>query len=199
MRMLKNNLDRPGQSVPRSKSTQPARQSARLAPNQKRIGHWRNEVRQRKEAEETTRQSERAASAGERNTRRGARNNRSAQPARGSSAVEREKNKMRVKLRPKEEEILDSVLGNGVQGKKTAGTSTSPTNVNVPSSLRKSEEMKVQVLACDWAIGGHGAITDPKPDGVLSIAGDQISSIYVSNKHHRVGGLTPKRPRLIDV
>ena len=103
---------------------------------------------------------------------------------------------MREKLRPNEEEILDSVLGNGVQaqGRKTAGTSSTSTNVDVPSSLRESEEMKVQELACDWAIGGHGAITDPKPDGVLRIAGDQISSICVSNKHHRVGGLIPERP-----
>ena len=105
---------------------------------------------------------------------------------------------MREKLRPNEEEILDSVLGNGVQGRKTAGTSSSQTNINVPSSLRKSEEMKVQELARDWAIRGHGAITNPKPDGVLRIVGDQISSICMSNKHHRVGGPTPERPRLID-
>ena len=198
LRMLENDLNIPEQSVSRSKSPQLPRRSARLARNQKRTGRWRNDVKQRKDAEEASRRSERAASAGERNTRRGARNARSAEPARGSSAVEREKNKMREKLRPNEEEILDSVLGNGVQGRKTAGTSSSSTNVNVPSSLRESEETKVQELARDWAIGGHGAIKNPKPDGVLRIAGDQISSICVSNKHHRAGGPTPERPRLID-
>ena len=77
LRMLENDLDIPGQSAPRSKLPQPARQSARLARNQKRTGRWRNDVRQRKDAEEATRRSERAASAGERNTRRGARNDRS--------------------------------------------------------------------------------------------------------------------------
>ena len=106
--------------------------------------------------------------------------------------------RMREKLRPDENKILNSILGNGTQGKETAGKSSSPTSDNVPSSLRESEKIKVQELARDWAVGGHGKITNPKPDGVLRIAGDQISSIGVSNKHHRVGGPAPERPQLID-
>ena len=62
-----------------------------------------------------------------------------AESARGSSAVKHEKNRMREKLRPDENEILDSVLGNGAKGRKTAATSLSPTNVNALSSLRESE------------------------------------------------------------
>ena len=38
LRILKNDLNRPGQSAPRSKSPQPVRQSARLARNQKKTG-----------------------------------------------------------------------------------------------------------------------------------------------------------------
>ena len=95
LRMLEDDLNRLGQNVPRSKLPKPARQSARLARNQKRTGRWRNDVRQRKDAEEATRMSERAASAGERSTRRGAKNGKSSGAAQGSSAFEHKKNRMR--------------------------------------------------------------------------------------------------------
>ena len=61
--------------------------------------------------------------------------------------VEHKKYRMQEKLRPDENEILDSVLGNGVKGRKTAAISSSPNDINVPSSLRESEQTKIQELA----------------------------------------------------
>ena len=51
LEMLDNDFERLGRSSSRSKSPQLPRRSARLARNQKRTGRWRNDTRQRKDAE----------------------------------------------------------------------------------------------------------------------------------------------------
>ena len=58
IRMLEEDLNKLGTSAPKSKPQEPARRSARLARSQRRTGRWRNNVRQREEAEEASRRAE---------------------------------------------------------------------------------------------------------------------------------------------
>ena len=108
IRMLEEDLSRLGTSAPKSKPREPARRSARLARSQRRTGQWRNKVRQREEAEEASRSVKQAGSSREHRSRGGASNGN----PQGSSAAEHVMDKMREKLKPDGNDILDSILGN---------------------------------------------------------------------------------------
>ena len=95
-------------------------------------------MRQWKEAEEALRRAERAGSSREHRSRGGASNGKPYETPQGSSAVEHEMDRMREKLKPDGNEILDSILGNTTQGRKTAKQSTQ-TSVDVPCSIRSGK------------------------------------------------------------
>ena len=85
------------------------------------------------------------------------------------------------------------------QSSKKARRRTNAKPVHVPEQLRAIEQAKVQRLARDWVMGGHGHMQVPKPPGHFRISLENITSIGVSSTRDRVGGIPPKRPQNDDL
>ena len=93
---------------------------------------------------------------------------------------------MRSRLRPNEQDILDRMNGEPSKKKqksKRAGTK----RVRVTETLRAIEQARVQALARDWKMGGHGHMQVPKSEGVLRVSGENVHTIGVSNTRDWVG------------
>ena len=172
------------------------RRSKRLADRQRRTGQHRNNVRRQAEMEAAARATdELLESLEEEATRREA--GRAEEPPKDRTPAGRAMRAMKEKLRPDEQDILDRMNGEDpTKRRKKKGKVAKP--VRVSASLRAAERAKVQQLARDWKMGGHGHMQVPKPEGVLRLSGENIGTIGVSNTRDRVGGTPPSRPKQID-
>ena len=100
--------------------------------------------------------------------------------------VKRAMAKMKSKLRPDPQLILDDM--NGVVPENQANQDASEsTPADVPATLRESERRVVEALGEDWRYEGFGTIPLPKPDGTFRIMLESINSMMLTNKMRRKG------------
>ena len=107
--------------------------------------------------------------------------------------VKRVMAKMKSKLRPDPQHILDDM--NGVVPEDQANQDTSTTTpADVPASLRQSERRAVKALADNWEHEGFGTIPLPKPDGTFRILLKSVNSMMLTNRMRRKGCLLYTSP-----
>ena len=186
---------RPDNGTRRTKRLAGRHRSKRLAERQKRTGRHRNQQRRQREMDEARRATEdlldRLASEGEEYQGVADRPPRDQEE---KSAADRAMELMLARMRPNEQDILDRLNQVPPSSRKTRKR-TKAKPVRVSAQLRAIEQAKVQRLARDWVMGGHGHMQVPKPPGHFRISLENITSLAVSNTRDRVGGIPPKRPK----